>query len=110
MYMHICTIFSPGYADAVRKPMDLGTIKHRIETGEISTTLDFERCIQLMLTNAVMYNASDHFVHIAAQKMRDDALRAIASYREAMLATRLRSAFIHQGGAGSGGVRKHGWA
>lgn len=54
----------------------------------VRTILDLERAFLLMLHNALMYNASDHIVHIAAMKMlTEDALGAIGSYREARLAT-----------------------
>ncbi len=42
--------------------MDLTTIKRQIEAGSIASTRDFEHAIELMFTNALMYNRAHHFV------------------------------------------------
>lgn len=57
--------------------MDLGTIKHHVETGVITNTREFEHAVKLMLANAIIYNEEGHFVHVAAMEMRKDAMQAI---------------------------------
>ncbi|EDQ89692.1 uncharacterized protein MONBRDRAFT_25289 [Monosiga brevicollis MX1] len=79
---------APDYHKKIKEPMDLGTIKHRVESGAIKTTRDFERAMNLMFTNACVYNDPDHFVHIAALEMAQDARNAVASYRNTILAMR----------------------
>ena len=44
------------YADLVRRPMDLKTIKGRVKDGVISNSLEFQRDVYLMFANAMMYN------------------------------------------------------
>ena len=59
----VSTSLAPNYPEAVRRPMDLASIKKRLESGAIRTTVDFERDILLMFANACMYNAVDDEVH-----------------------------------------------
>ena len=55
--------------------MDLSTIKKNVETGVIRTTVDFQRDMMLMFTNAIMYNSSDHNVFKMAKEMYDDVMQ-----------------------------------
>lgn len=57
--------------------MDLQTIKKNIETGQLTTTPEFQRDIMLMFTNAIMYNNCDHNVYHMAQEMYDDVMHNI---------------------------------
>ena len=57
--------------------MDLTTIKRRLESGEIRTTLEFQRDMQLMFINAMMYNDRQHAVYKIAMDMYDDVMKAI---------------------------------
>lgn len=54
--------------------MDLSTIKKNIETGSLRTTVEFQRDMMLMFTNAIMYNASNHNVYKMAKEMYDDVM------------------------------------
>ncbi len=36
---------APGYEESVRRPLDLGTIKHRIEIGVSDGSMDERECI-----------------------------------------------------------------
>ncbi|GBP85735.1 Bromodomain-containing protein 8 [Eumeta japonica] len=63
---------APGYSAAVRRPMDLGTIKRNIDSGVIRTTAEFQRDVLLMLSNALMYNSSDHRVYHMAVEMHQE--------------------------------------
>lgn len=44
------------YLDIVKKPMDLGTIKNKIETNEYETIEDIANDIRLVWTNCMLYN------------------------------------------------------
>ncbi|XP_059173866.1 bromodomain-containing protein 8-like isoform X2 [Physella acuta] len=68
---------APGYRSVVLRPMDLSTIKKNIETGMIRTTVEFQRDMMLMFTNAIMYNSSNHNVYKMAKEMYDDVMQHI---------------------------------
>ena len=44
------------------RPMDLSTIKKKIELGQIKTDVEFQRDMLLMFQNAFMYNNTEHEV------------------------------------------------
>jgi len=68
---------APGYKNVVLKPMDLNTIKKNIENGSIKSTVEFQRDIMLMFTNAIMYNSSNHDVHKISLEMYKEVLNDI---------------------------------
>lgn len=72
-----------GYHEIVKRPMDLSTIKKKIENpGEngIRNTLEFQRDMMLMFENALMYNKKDHEVYKAAIDMRKEILDSIEDH------------------------------
>ena len=71
-----------GYEDIVHHPVDLNTIKKRIETGQIRTTAEYERDILLMFQNAIMFNNADHDVHKMAVEMQRDTVGMIEEFVE----------------------------
>ncbi|PZC70448.1 hypothetical protein B5X24_HaOG216184, partial [Helicoverpa armigera] len=60
---------APGYSMVVKRPMDLSTIRRNIDNGVIRTTEQFQRDVLLMLSNALMYNSSEHSVYTMAKEM-----------------------------------------
>ncbi|KAH9505133.1 hypothetical protein Btru_059648 [Bulinus truncatus] len=71
---------APGYHSVVHRPMDLSTIKKNIENGVLRTTVEFQRDMMLMFTNAVMYNSFNHNVYKMAKEMYDDVMLHIEQY------------------------------
>ncbi|CAL1547532.1 unnamed protein product [Lymnaea stagnalis] len=71
---------APGYRSVVHRPMDLSTIKKNVENGAIRTTVEFQRDMMLMFTNAIMYNSSNHNVFKMAKEMYDDVMQHIEQY------------------------------
>ena len=65
---------APGYRNVVKRPMDLSTIKKNIENGSIKSTVEFQRDVMLMFTNAIMYNSSNHDVHKISIEMYKEVL------------------------------------
>ncbi|CAH8563249.1 unnamed protein product [Dicrocoelium dendriticum] len=82
---------APGYSSVVFKPVDLTTIRRKLETtlGSLSTTLQpptnptqilidaafgLVRDIMLMFANARMYNSQNHEVHKMALDMFNDTV------------------------------------
>ncbi|XP_068627202.1 bromodomain-containing protein 8 isoform X2 [Battus philenor] len=64
---------APGYSIVVKRPMDLTTIRRNIDAGLIRTTAEFQRDVLLMLSNALMYNSSEHSVYTMAREMHEEA-------------------------------------
>ncbi|GFR66070.1 bromodomain-containing protein 8 [Elysia marginata] len=81
VFLHpVTNDIAPGYHSVVLRPMDLSTIKKNVETGVIRTTVDFQRDMMLMFTNAIMYNSSDHNVFKMAKEMYDDVMQHLEQY------------------------------
>jgi len=76
---------APGYSSIIFRPMDLSLIKKNIETGVITTTVEFQRDIMLMFQNALMYNRREHDVYQMANEMRKDVVEQIQSYISAQM-------------------------
>ncbi|CAG9790430.1 unnamed protein product [Diatraea saccharalis] len=64
---------APGYSAVIKRPMDLSTIRRNIENGVIRTTAEFQRDVLLMLSNALIYNSSEHSVYSMAKEMHEEA-------------------------------------
>ncbi len=78
VFMHpVRDDIAPGYSNVVKRPMDLSTIKKNIEAGSIKSTIEFQRDVMLMFTNAIMYNSSNHDVHKIAIEMYKEVLTEI---------------------------------
>jgi len=59
------------YPNVVKKPMDLGTVKSKVETGQLETPDAFKDCVLLVFRNAMVYNTKkDNVVHMAAQELK----------------------------------------
>ncbi|KAG6465738.1 hypothetical protein O3G_MSEX015359 [Manduca sexta] len=52
--------------------MDLSTIRRNIDSGVVRTTAEFQRDVLLMLSNALMYNSSEHSVYNMAKEMHEE--------------------------------------
>lgn len=58
------------YLDIIEKPMDLGTIKSKLESKKYETPLEFAEDVRLTFANAMKYNPKGHDVHIMADVLR----------------------------------------
>ncbi|KAL3378226.1 hypothetical protein AABB24_004246 [Solanum stoloniferum] len=56
------------YHDFIKHPMDLGTVKSRLDKNEYRTPQDFAADVRLTFTNAMTYNPKGQYVHIAAEE------------------------------------------
>lgn len=59
----------PEYNKIVRKPIDLGTIRSKLEAGKFKSLKDFCGAVRLVFKNAMSFNPSRHPVHEIAQQM-----------------------------------------
>ncbi|KAK9052359.1 hypothetical protein SSX86_028988 [Deinandra increscens subsp. villosa] len=56
----------PDYFNVIKNPMDLGTVKKKLSSGEYSSPLEFLGDVRLTFSNAMTYNPPGNDVHIMA--------------------------------------------
>ncbi|KAL9260582.1 Transcription factor GTE8-like protein [Drosera capensis] len=61
----------PDYFQIIKHPMDLGTIKGRMSSGEYSSPMDFAADVRLTFSNALTYNAAGTDVHFMAKVLSE---------------------------------------
>merc|ERR1719225_305479 len=59
------------YKQVIKKPMDLGTAKTKMETREYRSPAEFAIDMRLIFTNCYKYNPPDHDVVAMARKLQD---------------------------------------
>ncbi|KAL7129773.1 hypothetical protein ABFS83_13G090500 [Erythranthe nasuta] len=59
----------PDYFSIIAKPMDLGTIKHKLEGNMYFAVEEFAADVNLTFSNAMLYNAPGEEVHKLAKKL-----------------------------------------
>ncbi|XP_063219960.1 bromodomain-containing protein homolog isoform X2 [Bacillus rossius redtenbacheri] len=59
------------YADVVKQPMDLSTMKTKLESHQYPDLWSFEADFKLMIQNCMAYNSRDTIFYKAAVKLRD---------------------------------------
>ncbi|XP_071448364.1 bromodomain-containing protein homolog isoform X2 [Hetaerina americana] len=61
----------PDYGDVVKRPMDLSTMRQKLESFHYKDLDEFEADFSLMLHNCMAYNSKETVFYRAAVKMRD---------------------------------------
>lgn len=61
---------APDYFDIIKKPMDFGTIEHKLENNEYTTVHDWKTDIQLVFSNAVQYNGRGSAIAVIAGELQ----------------------------------------
>ncbi|KAF3766184.1 hypothetical protein M406DRAFT_88983, partial [Cryphonectria parasitica EP155] len=59
----------PTYHSVVKQPMDLGTMKDKLQRGEYESAKDFKSDFGLIVKNCVKFNGEDHPVTAAAKEL-----------------------------------------
>ncbi|XP_011306065.1 bromodomain-containing protein 4A isoform X2 [Fopius arisanus] len=59
------------YHDIIKKPMDLGSVKTKMDSREYKTAQEFAGDVRLIFTNCYKYNPPDHDVVAMAKKLQD---------------------------------------
>ncbi|XP_023215868.1 bromodomain-containing protein 3-like isoform X2 [Centruroides sculpturatus] len=59
------------YHDIIKHPMDLGTVKEKMDNREYNSHYDFATDVRLIFTNCYKYNPADHEVVAMARKLQD---------------------------------------
>ena len=70
----------PDYNDIIKHPMDLGTIKKKLDSGSYASPSDFAADVRLTFNNAITYNPRGHVVHdlaIQLNKMFESRWRTV---------------------------------
>jgi bromodomain-containing factor 1 len=96
----------PDYPQVVKKPMDLGAVKHKVETGQLESPDAFRDAVLLVFRNATAYNTKkDNVVHVAALELKaffEEKFRAVVEPLGPM-PTKEPAAAAHDKESGSGG-------
>lgn len=74
---------APGYYDLIYHPTDLRTIKSQAKEGSITSLEEFEREIERMFANAVMFNGADSDVCMWTREMQLQIENILLLYKEA---------------------------
>ncbi|KYM96936.1 Bromodomain-containing protein 2 [Cyphomyrmex costatus] len=59
------------YHEIIKKPMDLGTVKSKMDSRQYKTAHEFASDVRLIFTNCYKYNPPDHDVVSMARKLQD---------------------------------------
>ncbi|KAJ9135952.1 hypothetical protein P3X46_033070 [Hevea brasiliensis] len=59
----------PDYFSIISNPMDLGTIKSKLEKNQYSGTEEFAADVRLTFSNAMLYNPPTNYVHQVAESL-----------------------------------------
>ena len=59
------------YHDIIKQPMDLGTVKQKMDGREYRSPKLFANDVRLIFTNCYKYNPPDHDVVAMARKLQD---------------------------------------
>ncbi|CAI9787019.1 unnamed protein product [Fraxinus pennsylvanica] len=61
----------PDYFSIITEPMDLGTIKHKLEGNTYFNAVEFASDVRLTFSNAMLYNPPGNYVHNFAKELND---------------------------------------
>ena len=61
----------PGYLDEIKNPMDLGTMRSKVENMDYSSFDQFKADFMLIISNCLLFNATGSNIYKYAEKLRD---------------------------------------
>ena len=102
------------YKQVIKKPMDLGTVKTKMDNREYMTAAEFERDVMLIFANCYQYNSAEHDVVTMAKKLEDvfkakmsrlPKARSVETVKNSSVATSGSGAAGGAGTAGAGGAQ-----
>ncbi|CAI5708470.1 unnamed protein product [Hyaloperonospora brassicae] len=71
----------PDYFDIIKCPMDLGTIKKRLESEHYSSVESFAGDVRLVFENCIAYNSSTNKFNIAAKQLLASFNKSLAALK-----------------------------
>ncbi|EEF31529.1 transcription factor GTE9 [Ricinus communis] len=60
----------PDYFSIITNPMDLGTVKSKLENNQYFESEEFAADVRLTFSNALLYNTPPNYVHNMAEKLK----------------------------------------
>ncbi len=92
----------PTYTRAIKNPMDLGTVRQKLDAGEYENIDDFADDVRLTFKNAIKFNPEKHPVHTKAKMLlqcfEDVYLKAKTKFIQTQKQMRLHSCELCYGG------------
>ena len=85
----------PDYWEIVNNPMDLGTVRQRLESGCYLSISELSEDVELVFKNAMMYNPRSHPVHSAASRLLEEWRQSLKRI-EAKRATEENRKEVHE--------------
>jgi len=70
----------PDYFDIVKHPMDLGTIKSKLNQNQYLKIQEFIHDINLMFDNCILYNGETTPVSLRCKEVRDEYQKLYQSF------------------------------
>ncbi|XP_003747742.1 bromodomain-containing protein 7 [Galendromus occidentalis] len=65
----VSDVIAPGYSSIIQSPMDLSTMRRKLEHLEYKSLTDFRADVKLICDNACQYNAADTIYYKEAKKL-----------------------------------------
>lgn len=72
------------YHDIIKMPMDLSTVKHKMDGREYTSPSEFAADVRLIFNNCYKYNSIDHDVVAMARRLQDVFEMRYANIRDAL--------------------------
>lgn len=69
-----------SYSTCIKQPMDLWSVRKRIESGSIPNSKSLQRDLLLIFQNAMMYNSSRTDIYRMAFEMERDVNQQVADF------------------------------
>lgn len=66
-----------GYYEVIREPMDLGTMRKRLQSGEVASLPAYCADLRRMIDNCLFFNQPDSMISEQARRLRAAALREL---------------------------------
>ncbi|OHT07692.1 Bromodomain containing protein [Tritrichomonas foetus] len=60
----------PDYLQVIKKPMDLGTIRDKVENNEYESAQDFKSDVELVFSNAITYNGRQSVIALMVKHLQ----------------------------------------
>jgi len=70
-----------NYYKIIKNPMDIGSLKHLIESNVVTTSKDFASKLMSIWSNAMLFNPKQHKIHQYAIKCKIESIRLLEKYK-----------------------------
>jgi hypothetical protein len=71
----------PSYREIVKQPSDLGTVRQKLLNNDFSTINDFEKSVNLIWDNAILFNGGSSTIGAMAKRLKRIFQRRIADFQ-----------------------------